>query len=67
MVVRYAHSVESGSPRPCSWGISDGPSWLTSQAKLSRVGASGPRPLLWDDAYQKKPAHDGVMDALRGL
>lgn len=45
------------------WGITDKYSWL-NDLDLGCTGAERPRPLLWDDAYAKKPAYDGVMDAL---
>ena len=37
------------------WGFSDAHTWIT-----------GDRPLLFDAAYQPKPAYTGVLDALRG-
>ncbi len=37
------------------WGFTDAHTWLT-----------GDRPLLFDTAYQPKPAYMGVLDALRG-
>ena len=37
------------------WGFTDAHTWL-----------SGDRPLLFDAAYQPKPAYAGVLDALRG-
>lgn len=37
------------------WGFTDAHTWLT-----------GDRPLLFDAAYQPKPAYYGVLDALRG-
>jgi endo-1,4-beta-xylanase len=45
------------------WGITDKYSWLNN----ADVGCTAPRPLLFDDAYAKKPAYRGVMDALLGL
>jgi endo-1,4-beta-xylanase len=37
------------------WGFTDAHTWLT-----------GDRPLLFDAAYQPKPAYTGVLEALRG-
>ena len=37
------------------WGFTDAHTWIT-----------GDRPLLFDAAYQPKPAYTGVLDALRG-
>lgn len=37
------------------WGFTDAHSWITGDA-----------PLLFDAAYQAKPAYTGVLDALRG-
>lgn len=48
------------------WGITDKYSWLNSFTDLGCTGTETPRPLLWDDSYQKKPAYTGVMDALLG-
>lgn len=48
------------------WGISDQYSFLNDRTDLQCAGALPPRPLLWDDDYQKKPSFDGVMDALLG-
>jgi endo-1,4-beta-xylanase len=47
------------------WGIADRDSWL-NQLTNSCVDSGAPIPLLWDDNYDKKPAYDGVMDALLG-
>jgi endo-1,4-beta-xylanase len=33
---------------------------------LQCAGTEPPRPLLWDDDYDEKPAYTGVMDALLG-
>jgi endo-1,4-beta-xylanase len=49
------------------WGITDKYSWLNSRTDLGCTGTETPRPLLWDDSYNKKPAYTGVMDALLGL
>jgi endo-1,4-beta-xylanase len=48
------------------WGITDKYSWLNSRTDLGCTGSETPRPLLWDDSYNKKPAYTGVMDALLG-
>lgn len=48
------------------WGIPDKYSFLNGNAGLECVDGGDPRPLLWDDDYQKKPAYDGVLDALLG-
>ena len=48
------------------WGIADGQSFLNERTDLQCARAGGPRPLLWDDDYNEKPAYDGVMDALLG-
>jgi endo-1,4-beta-xylanase len=47
------------------WGIADRDSWL-NQLTNSCVDGGSPVPLLWDDNYEKKPAYEGVMDALLG-
>jgi endo-1,4-beta-xylanase len=47
------------------WGITDKYSWL-NDLDLGCTGTETPRPLLFDDNYQKKPAYSGVMDALLG-
>jgi endo-1,4-beta-xylanase len=48
------------------WGITDQYSFLNARTDLQCQGSEPPRPLLWDDDYEKKPAYDGVMDALLG-
>lgn len=48
------------------WGIPDKYSFLNDNAGLACVDGGAPRPLLWDDNYQKKPAYDGVLAALLG-
>jgi endo-1,4-beta-xylanase len=59
--------AEPGCKSVTVWGVTDQYSWLNDN--LSAAGCSGsdlPRPLLWDDGYQKKPAYSGVVDALIG-
>jgi len=48
------------------WGITDKYSWLNDLTELGCTDTERPRPLLWDDDYQKKLAYTGVMDALLG-
>jgi len=48
------------------WGISDKYSFLNDRTDLQCAGPLPPRPLLWNDSYEKKPSFDGVMDALLG-
>jgi endo-1,4-beta-xylanase len=43
------------------WGIPDKYSWRNGQT------CATPKPLLFDDNYQAKPAHNGVLRALLGL
>lgn len=47
------------------WGITDKYSWL-NYFDTSCVNGDTPRPLLFDDDYQKKPAYTGVLNALAG-
>ncbi len=47
------------------WGISDRDSWLNVWDELD-CGNLQPSGLLWDDALNKKPAYDGVLEALNG-
>jgi endo-1,4-beta-xylanase len=48
------------------WGITDQYSFLNERTDLQCAGTEPPRPLLWDDDYDEKPAYTGVMDALLG-
>lgn len=48
------------------WGITDKYSWLNARTDLGCAAGVTPRPLLWDDNYNKKPAYSGVMAALLG-
>jgi endo-1,4-beta-xylanase len=48
------------------WGITDKYSWL-NYFDTSCADGDTPRPLLFDDDYQKKPAYTGVLNALTGL
>ena len=43
------------------WGVPDKYSWRNGQT------CATPRPLLFDDNYVAKPAHDGVLDAFLGM
>jgi endo-1,4-beta-xylanase len=52
-------------PAVTFWGITDKYSWLNYLNEGCAAGDS-PRPLLWDDGYEKKPAYTGVLDALAG-
>ncbi|HTQ04740.1 MAG TPA: endo-1,4-beta-xylanase [Polyangiaceae bacterium] len=52
-------------PAVTVWGITDKYSWLNDVDEGCAADET-PRPLLWDDGYQKKPAYDGVMNALVG-
>jgi endo-1,4-beta-xylanase len=47
------------------WGITDKYSWL-NYFDTSCADGQTPRPLLFDDYYQKKPAYTGVLNALGG-
>jgi len=47
------------------WGITDKYSWL-NYFDTSCAEGDTPRPLLFDDDYQKKPAYAGVLEALAG-
>lgn len=49
------------------WGITDKYSWLNARTDLGCTTGVTPRPLLWDDNYDKKPAYTGVMAALLGV
>jgi len=48
------------------WGITDQYSFLNARTDLQCAGSLPPRPLLWDEDYEKKPSFDGFMDALLG-
>ena len=48
------------------WGITDKYSWLNARTDLGCTAGVTPRPLLWDDSYNKKPAYTGVMAAFLG-
>ncbi|RYZ02743.1 MAG: endo-1,4-beta-xylanase [Myxococcales bacterium] len=48
------------------WGITDKYSFLNDRTDLQCAGSLPPRPLLWNDTYEKKPSFDGVLDALLG-
>jgi GH35 family endo-1,4-beta-xylanase len=50
------------------WGITDTHSWLNRASPCSEsMGETGrPWPLLFDDAYQRKPAWYGVLEAILG-
>jgi endo-1,4-beta-xylanase len=52
-------------PAATFWGITDKYSWLNYLDEGCAAGDT-PRPLLWDDEYQKKPAYAGVLNALNG-
>lgn len=57
---------QTNCPTVTFWGITDQYSWLNSRTDLGCTGTEKPRPLLWDDGYQKKLAYTGVVDALLG-
>jgi endo-1,4-beta-xylanase len=43
------------------WGVSDADSWIVgSQKKVDN-------PNVWDNTFQKKPAHDALVQGLKGL
>jgi len=68
--VRYHDIVAACVSQPaCTavtfWGITDKYSWL-NDLDLGCTDTERPRPLLWDDDYQKKLAYTGVLDALLG-
>jgi GH35 family endo-1,4-beta-xylanase len=48
------------------WGITDKYSFLNGRTDLECGSGDPPKPLLWDDNYQKKPAYDAVLNALLG-
>jgi endo-1,4-beta-xylanase len=49
------------------WGVTDKYSWLNKFAPCTNPDQTGnPWGLPWDDAYAKKPAWAGIVDALRG-
>ncbi|MDF3065193.1 MAG: cex [Polyangiaceae bacterium] len=58
--------ARSGCGAITIWGITDRYSFLNDRTDLQCAGSLPPRPLLWNDDYQKKPSFDGVMDALLG-
>jgi endo-1,4-beta-xylanase len=69
--VRYHDIVAACVARPgCNaitvWGITDQYSFLNARTDLVCQGSEPPRPLLWDDNYQVKPAYDGLLEALAG-
>lgn len=53
-------------PAVTFWGVTDKYSWLNYLDEGCADGDT-PRPLLWDDGYQKKPGYTGVLNALNGL
>jgi endo-1,4-beta-xylanase len=60
---------EVGCSAVTIWGVIDGLSWLNNNQQSQNCrNTTGqlPLPLLFDDAYQRKPAYGGVMDALLG-
>ena len=68
---RYHDIVAACIARPgCNavtvWGITDKYSFLNARTDLVCQGADPPRPLLWDDDYNVKPAYDGLLEALAG-
>jgi endo-1,4-beta-xylanase len=56
---------EPNCPAVTFWGITDKYSWL-NYFDQACTDEDTPRPLLWDDDYQKKPAYTGVLNALNG-
>lgn len=68
---RYHDIVAACIARPgCNavtvWGITDKYSFLNARTDLVCQGSEPPRPLLWDDDYNVKPAYDGLLEALAG-
>jgi endo-1,4-beta-xylanase len=68
---RYHDIVAECIARPgCTavtvWGITDQYSFLNARTDLVCQGAEPPRPLLWDDDYNAKPAYDALLQALAG-
>ncbi len=49
-----------------TWGITDKYSWVNTPGPPDCPNGETPHPLLWDDAYGRKPAYDGFMAALLG-
>ena len=47
------------------WGASDKYSWVKDFNETNCAGKN-PSACLWDDNWMKKPAYDGVMNALIG-
>jgi GH35 family endo-1,4-beta-xylanase len=48
------------------WGLTDENSWLSTEEWGPKKGRGPHLPLLFDESYRKKPAHDGVVRALAG-
>jgi endo-1,4-beta-xylanase len=47
------------------WQLSDGTSWMKDPATIAQLGLrKDARPLIYDDAFQKKPAWEAVARAL---
>lgn len=48
------------------WGVGDAYSWLRDEDDTGCAAGEDPAGLLWDVAWNKKPAYYGVLDALTG-
>ncbi len=48
------------------WGVGDAYSWLRDEDDTGCAAGEDPAGLLWDAAWNKKPAYYGVLDALTG-
>lgn len=61
---------EPGCNAVTIWGLIDRYSWLNNNNQglggFGSCGGQAPLPLLFDDAYEKKPAYAGVLEALLG-
>ncbi len=58
--------AQPACPAVTFWGVTDRYSWLLQRDNRGCAAGQDPAGLLWDQDYQKKPAYDGVMNALTG-
>lgn len=56
--------AQPGCTEVTVWGVGDADSWLNAASAPGCPDGETPYPLLWDDAYQKKPTYHAFMDAL---
>ncbi len=64
--VMAACMAEPQCPSVTLWGVADRDSWLNTFAPCAGGDEGSPWPLLFDDGFARKPAWQGVVDALRG-